>query len=67
MRTGGTGSTRTSCTGPGECVEHRAAVNVEPTGRDWKAIGVGLIAAFALVDLYVAGVWAIWVIAEALI
>ena len=67
MRAGGTESTRTSRTRPREFVEHRATVNVEPAGREWKAIGVGLIAAFALIDLYVAGVWAIWVIAEALI
>ena len=49
---------------------HRAGfgehLEQEPKSRDWRAIGVGLGAAFALIGLYGAGVWALWVVVEAL-
>ena len=35
--------------------------------RDWGAIGIGFGSALLLVGLYVAGVWSVWVIVEALI
>jgi len=40
--------------------------SIEPSGRDWSAIGVGSIAAAAVVALYVAGIWALTVLVELL-
>ena len=56
----------TSSTESDALVARRANSRSEP-GRDWAGIGIGVTAAFALVALYVAGAWAIWVVAEALI
>ena len=44
----------------------REAVTTAPAGRDWSAIGVGLAAAFAVIALYVVGVWAVVILAQAL-
>jgi len=46
-------------------VVERRAVPVEP-GRDWAEIGLGLAAAFALVGICVAGLWALVVLVGAL-
>jgi hypothetical protein len=43
----------------------RPAVGTGSSGRDWAGIGVGLAAAFALIAIFVAGVWALVVLAEA--
>ena len=43
----------------------RAEVETE-SGRDWVGIGIGLAAAFALVAIFVAGMWALVVLVEAL-
>ncbi len=40
---------------------------VEPAGRNWKAIGGGLMAAIAIVCLYVAGTWAVVVLVQAVL
>jgi hypothetical protein len=55
--------------GPGgsDTVVERRIVRTEPAGRNWAEIGIGLAAAFALIAMYGAGMWAIWVVAEALI
>jgi len=45
----------------------RPSVSTEPSGRDWSAIGVGLAAAFALIGIYSAGVWAVVVLVQALV
>ena len=45
---------------------HRS-VRSEPVGRDWPAIGVGLVAAFALIAIYAAGVWAVVVLVQTLV
>jgi len=39
---------------------------VEPAGRDWAEIGLGLIAALALVGIGAAGVWAVVVLVSSL-
>jgi hypothetical protein len=36
----------------------------EAPGRDWPAIGVGSVAAAAIIALYVAGVWALTIFVE---
>ena len=43
------------------------AVSTESSGRNWGEIGIGLAAAYALVGLGLAGMWAVWVVAEALL
>ena len=47
-------------------VVERRAVTVEPSGRDWPEIGVGLVAALALVGIGAAGIWAVVVLVSAL-
>jgi len=48
-------------------VEHPSA-RTGPFGRrDWSAIGVGWAAAFALIGIYSAGVWAVVVLVQALV
>ena len=47
-------------------VVERRAVTVEPPGRDWTEIGLGLVAAFALTGIGAAGVWAVVVLIGAL-
>ena len=42
------------------------AVTTEPSGRDWAGIGLGLAAAFAVIALYVLGIWCVLVLVEAL-
>jgi hypothetical protein len=42
-------------------------MTTEPSGRDLSAIGVGLAAAFALIGIYSAGVWAVVVLVQALV
>jgi len=44
----------------------RPSVTTEPSGRNWAEIGVGLAAAFALIAIYSAGVWAVVVLVQAL-
>lgn len=44
----------------------RRSVRTERSGRDWTGIGVGLIAAFALIGVYAACIWAALVLVEAL-
>ena len=44
----------------------RPEVETESSGRDWVGIGIGLAAAFALVAIFVAGMWALVVLVEAL-
>ena len=50
-----------------EAITGRRTVNSEPAGRDWAEIGFGALAALAVIGMYLAGIWAVWVIAEALI
>jgi hypothetical protein len=38
----------------------------EPSGRNWGAIGVGLAAAFAVIAIYVAAIWAAVILVQAL-
>jgi hypothetical protein len=45
----------------------RKAVTTEPSGRNWRAIGVGLAAAFAVIALYVVVVWAVVILVQAAI
>ena len=45
----------------------RPAVGTQASSRDWVGIGVGLAAAFALLAIVLAGVWAVVVLAEALV
>jgi hypothetical protein len=47
-------------------VVERQGVTAEPSGRDWVEIGSGLAAAFALVGIVGAGVWAVVVLIGAL-
>jgi len=47
-------------------VFERRAVTAESSGRDWTQIGGGLAAAFALVGICVAGLWALVVLVGAL-
>jgi hypothetical protein len=42
------------------------SVTAEPTGRDWGEIGLGLVAAFALIGIGSAGIWAVVVLVGAL-
>jgi hypothetical protein len=42
-------------------------VMAESSGRSWGEIGIGLAAAFALVGLYLAAMWALWVVVEVLV
>jgi hypothetical protein len=42
------------------------AVRTESRSRDWAEIGVGLASAFALIAIFTAGVWAVVVLAQAL-
>jgi hypothetical protein len=51
---------------PTVSVLERRAVTAEPSGRDWVEIGSGLVAAFALVGIVGAGVWAVVVLVAAL-
>jgi hypothetical protein len=44
----------------------RRAVRTESSGRNWAEIGVGLAAAFALIAIYCAGMWAVVVLVQAL-
>jgi hypothetical protein len=44
-------------------LEH-AAVGSDSSGRDWAEIGVGLAAAFALIAILLAALWALVVLAE---
>jgi hypothetical protein len=44
----------------------RGAVRTEPSGRNWAEIGIGLAAAFALIAIYCAGMWAVVVLVQAL-
>ena len=44
----------------------RRAVRTESSGRNWAEIGVDLAAAFALIAIFCAGVWAVVVLAQAL-
>ena len=44
----------------------REAVTTEPSGRDRAAIGVGLVAAFAMIGVYAACIWAVLVLVEEL-
>ena len=39
----------------------------EPSGRDWAGIRVGLVAAFAVIALYVVGVWAVVILVQAVV
>jgi hypothetical protein len=45
----------------------RPTVGTQASSRDWVGIGVGLLAAFALLAIVLAGVWALVVLAEALV
>ena len=45
----------------------REAVTTEPSGRNWAGIAVGLVAAFAVVALYVVGVWAVVILVQAVV
>ena len=49
-----------------DSLHERPEVGTEPPGRDWVGIGIGLAAAFALVAIFVAGMWALVVLVEAL-
>jgi hypothetical protein len=42
----------------------RPAVGTESPGRDWAGIGVGLAAAFALIAILLAAMWALVVLVE---
>ena len=42
------------------------AVRSESPDRNWAEIGIGLAAAFALIAMYSAGMWALVVLGEAL-
>jgi len=46
-------------------VVERRGVTVEPSGRDWAEIGVGLVAALALVGICAAGIWGVVVLVSA--
>lgn len=48
-------------------VTMNAAMEAEHSGRNWAEIGVGLATAVALIAMYVAGIWAVWVIVAALV
>jgi hypothetical protein len=48
----------------GVALEGRA-VRTESSGRHWAEIGVGLAAAFALIAIYCAGIWAVVVLVQA--
>jgi hypothetical protein len=50
---------------PNELLVERSAVGTESPGRDWIGIGVGLVAAFALIAILLAGVWGFVVLMEA--
>jgi hypothetical protein len=41
-------------------------VRTESSGRDWAGIGIGLVGALAAIAMYVAGIWAVVVLVEAL-
>ena len=43
----------------------RSAVRGESSGRDWAGIGVGLAAAFALIAILCAGMWAVLILVQA--
>ena len=43
------------------------AVTTESSGRSWAEIGIGLAAAFAVIAMYSAGIWALVVLGEALV
>ena len=42
-----------------------SAVSGESSGRDWAGIGVGLAAAFALIAILCAGIWAVLILVQA--
>ena len=42
-----------------------ATTPIQTPRRDWAGIGIGLAAAFALVALFVAGMWGLVIIVEA--
>ena len=44
----------------------RRVARTESSGRNWAEIGVGLAAAFALIAIFCAGVWAVVVLVQAL-
>ena len=44
----------------------RRSVRTERSGRNWAGIGVGLVAAFAMIGVYAACIWAVLVLMEAL-
>jgi hypothetical protein len=45
----------------------RPTAGTQASSRDWVGIAVGLAAAFALLAIVLAGVWAVVVLAEALV
>jgi len=47
-------------------VVERRAKTLEPAGRDWAEIGLGLVAALALVGIGAAGIWAVVVLVSSL-
>jgi len=47
-------------------VLEQQAVHAESSGRDWGSIGAGFVAAFAVVAIYVTGIWALVVLVQAL-
>jgi len=51
---------------PSDALVERRTIKLESAGRDWREIGFGLVAAFALVALFGIGMWAVLVLAEAL-
>jgi hypothetical protein len=51
---------------PSDALLEHGAVTTEPSGRDWAGIGIGLAAAFAVIAIYVVGIWSVVVLVEAL-
>jgi hypothetical protein len=45
----------------------RKAVTTKPSGQNWAGIGVGLAAAFAVIALYVVGVWTVVILVQAVV
>ena len=45
----------------------RRSATTEPPGRNWGAIGLGLVAAFAVIALYVVVIWAVVILVQALV
>jgi hypothetical protein len=42
-------------------------LRTEASSRDWPAIGVGSVAAAAIIALYAAAIWALSILVEALV